>query len=86
MEKGNPPELLKKYRADIDRHAAWFDKDMAPGKTSVTTYVPGKGLIVEYQGEVKGTIPGKEYARMYYRYILGDKADKRMKKEYLGLK
>jgi len=85
MEKCNPPELVKKHRADIEKHASWMDKDMAPGKTSITTYVPGKGLIVEYQGEVKGVIPGKEYAQMYYRYIFGEKADQRMKKGYLGL-
>jgi len=85
IEKCNPPELVKKHRADIDQHAAWMDKDMAPGKTSVTTYVPGKGLTVEYQGEVRGTIPDKEYAQMYYRYIFGDKADQKMKKGYLGL-
>jgi len=85
MEKCNPPELVIKHRADIDRHAAWFDKDMKPGKTSVTTYIPGKGLVVEYMGTVKGTIPGNEYARMYYRYIFGDKADQKMKKGYLGL-
>ena len=42
IEKCNPPELVQKHRADIDRHAAWMDKDMADGKTSVTTYVPGK--------------------------------------------
>lgn len=85
MEKCNPPELVEKYRGDIDRHAGWMDKDMAPGKTSVTTYIPGKGLVVEFQGEVKGTIPGSEYAQMYYRYIFGDKADPQMKKGYLGL-
>ena len=43
-------------------------------------------MIVEFQGEVKGTIPGSEYAQMYYRYIFGDKADERMKKGYLGIK
>jgi hypothetical protein len=86
MEKGNPAELVEKHRATIEKHAGWFDKDMAPGKTSVTTYVPGKGLTVEYQGEVKGTIADREYARMYYRYIFGPTADERMKKAYLGLK
>lgn len=86
MEKCNPPELVEKYRPEIERHAAWMDRDMAPGKTSVTTYVPGKGLIVEYQGEVKGIIPDREYARIYYRYIFGDQADKRMKKGSLGIK
>jgi len=85
MEKCNPPELVQKHRADIDRHAAWFDADMKPGQTSVTTYIPGKGLVVEYMGSVKGTIADPEYAHMYYRYIFGDKANQKMKKGYLGL-
>jgi hypothetical protein len=82
--KCNSPALVETHRADIEKHASWMDKDMAPGKTSITTYVPGVGLTIEYQGEVKGTIPGKEYAQMYYRYIFGEKADKKMKKGYLG--
>jgi hypothetical protein len=87
MKKGNPPELIEKHRATLEKHAAWFDKDMAPGKTSITTYEPDKGLTVEYQGEVKGTITDKEYIRMYYNYIFGDSAaDTKMKKGYLGLK
>ena len=81
MEKSNPPELVKAHRADIERYASWLDKKTAPGKTSVTTYVPGVGLTLEYHGEVKGTIPGKEFAQMYFRYVLGDK---KMKKGYLG--
>lgn len=85
MEKCNPPELVEAHRADIEKHASWFDKDMEPGKTSTTTYVPGKGLIVEYQGEVKGIIPDKEYAQMYYRYTFGEKADEKIKNGYLGL-
>lgn len=86
IEKCNPPELVAAHKADIQKHASWMDKDMAPGKTSKTTYVPGVGLIVEYQGEVKGTIPGKEYAQMYYRYIFGDKADASLRDGFLGLK
>jgi hypothetical protein len=81
MEKCNPPELVKAHRTDIERYASWLDKKTVPGKTSVTTYVPGVGLTVEYQGEVRGTIPGKEFAQMYFRYVLGDK---KMKKGYLG--
>lgn len=81
MEKCNSPELVKTHRANIERYASWLDKKTVPGKTSVTTYVPGVGLTLEYQGEVKGTIPGKEFAQMYFRYVLGDK---KMKKGYLG--
>ncbi len=85
MEKNNPQELVEAHKADIEKHASWFDKDMAPGKISATTYVPGKGLIIEYQGEVKGIIPGKEYAQMYFRYTFGEKANSKIRKGYLGL-
>ena len=86
IEEANPPELVEKYRKEIDLYASWLDQDMAPGATSVTTYVPGKGLTLVFKGQEKGTIPDKEYAHMYYRYIFGDKADEKMKKGYLGIK
>jgi hypothetical protein len=84
MEKANPPELVKKHRADIEKHASWLDKDGAPGKLAITTYLPGKGLIVYYFGEIKGIFPDKEYAQMYFRSFLGEKADKKRRKDYLG--
>jgi hypothetical protein len=85
IEENNPPELVEAHRADLEKYVSWFDKDMAPGKTSITTYVPGKGLTLEWQGEIKGTIPGSEFAQMYFRYTFGEKADKKLKKGYLGL-
>ena len=84
MEENNTPELVQAHKADIEKYTAWFDKDMAPGKTSVTTYVPGKGLTLEWQGEIKGTIPGTEFAQMYFRYQVGEKAGKKLKKGLLG--
>lgn len=84
IEEANPPELIKKNRADIDKYAAWLDKDMAPGLTSSSTYVPGKGLTLTYQGEVRGTIPGNEFMQMYYRYNVGEKANKTIREGLLG--
>lgn len=84
IEENNPPELVQAHKGDIEKYTSWFDKDMVPGKTSVTTYVPGKGLTLEWQGEVKGTIPGSEFAQMYFRYQVGEKADKKLKKGLLG--
>ena len=84
MEEANPPELVKKNRAAIDKYAAWLDKDMAPGLTSSSTYVPGKGLTLTYQGEVRGTIPGNEFMQMYYRYNVGPKANKTIRDGLLG--
>ena len=85
MGKANPPELVEAHREDIEKYASWLDKDMEPGATSISTYVPGKGVTLIFKGEEKGTIPGKEFAQMYFRYSLGEKADQRLRKGYLGL-
>jgi Chalcone isomerase-like len=84
IEGANPAEVVQAQRANIDRYASWLDADMAPGKTSVTTYVPGKGLTLVYQGVEKGTIADKDFVRMYFTYSLGEKADKKLRKGYLG--
>jgi hypothetical protein len=84
IEAANPPELVEKYRKEIDLYASWLDQDMAPGATSVTTYVPGKGLTLVFKGQEKGTIPDKEFAQMYFRYNLGKEADSSMREGYLG--
>ena len=86
MESGNPKELVEANRADIEKYAAWLDKDMAPGLTSESLYVPGTGLTLTYQGTVRGTIPGSAFAQMYYRYNVGEKADKQIREGLLGLK
>ena len=80
----NPPELVAEHQADIDRYVSWMDKDMAPGLTAESTYVPGKGLMYTYQGEMKGTIPGSEFMQMYYRMNVGEKAQERVRKGLLG--
>ena len=86
MEKANPPELVEKHRQEIDRFASWLDTDMQPGSTTESTYVPGEGLTFWVNGEKKGTIQDNEFIQMYYRYNLGEKADKNLRKGYLGLK
>ena len=85
MEEGNPKDLVDANRADIDKYASWLDKDMAPGLISESVYVPGKGLTLTYQGQVKGTIAGNTFAQMYYRYNVGEKADKKIREGLLGL-
>jgi hypothetical protein len=85
MEEGNPKDLVDANRADIDKYASWLDADMKPGLTSESVYVPGKGITLTYQGQVKGTIPGNTFAQMYYRYNVGEKADKKIRKGLLGM-
>lgn len=85
MKKCNSKEMFERNKADVDLYASWLDKDMKPGLTSVSTYIPGKGLTLEYQGVVKGTIANKEFVTMYYNYNLGVKADKKIRSGLLGL-
>jgi len=85
MEEGNPKDLVDANRADIEKYASWLDKDMKPGLTSESLYVPGKGITLTYQGQVKGTIPGNTFAQMYYRYNVGENADKKIREGLLGL-
>ena len=85
MEAGNPKDLVDANRADIDKYASWLDADMKPGLTSESVYVPGKGITLTYQGQVKGTIPGNTFAQMYYRYNVGENADKNIREGLLGL-
>lgn len=80
----NPEELVVRNQGDIERYASWLDKDMQPGLTSVSTYVPGKGLTLEYQGETRGTIGNKEFIEMYYRYNFGEKANPDIRDGLLG--
>jgi hypothetical protein len=85
IEECNPPEEVAAHKSDIEKYASWLDKDMAPGLTSYSTYVPGKGLTLTYQGEVKGTIPGDAFMKLYYRYNVGEKANKKIRDGLLGL-
>ncbi len=86
LKDHNPEEVVKKQRANIDKFASWFDRDAKRGTKAVITYMPGTGLTLEYDGILKGTIAGKEFARMYFRSIFGEEADKKTKKEFLGIK
>lgn len=84
ITKCNPPELLEKHKDDINTYKNWLDKDMAPGLTSTSTYVPGEGLTLVYQGQVKGTFADTEFAQMYYRYNFGEKANAKIRDGLLG--
>ena len=86
MLKCNPPEIYRRNQADVERYASWLDRDMKPGLTSISTYVPEKGLTLEYQGEVRGTINNPEFVQMYYTYNFGDKANAKIRDGLLGKK
>ena len=84
FKKANPADKVTRNIADAERYASWYDKDMAPGLTAETTYVPGKGLTLVYQGETRGTIANPEFVNMYYVYNFGEKANARIRDGLLG--
>ena len=79
MKECNPPEMFERNKADVELYASWLDKDMQPNLTSVSTYIPNKGLTLEYQGEMRGTIANPEFIQMYYRYNFGEKANPKIR-------
>jgi hypothetical protein len=84
FKKANSADMVARNIADAERYASWYDKDMAPGLTAETTYVPGKGLTLVYQGETRGTIANPEFVHMYYVYNFGEKANARIRDGLLG--
>ncbi|MDR3089677.1 MAG: chalcone isomerase family protein [Desulfobulbaceae bacterium] len=84
IEAGNPKTLVDTNRQDIERYASWLDKDMAPGLVSESLYIPGQGLTLIYQGQVRGTIAGDTFAQMYYRSNVGEQADAAIRQGLLG--
>ena len=84
FKEANPADRVARNIADAERYASWYDKDMAPGLTAETTYVPGKGLTLIYQGETRGTIANPEFVNMYYRYNFGEKANAGIRDGLLG--
>lgn len=84
FKKCNSAEMVDRNQEDMALYASWLDKDMKPGLTSVSTYVPGKGLSLEFQGQERGTIENKEFIEMYYRYNFGEKAVAKIRDGLLG--
>ena len=64
----------KDFAALEDRVAtlhAWMPDTVGKGDEMVLTYLPGKGVVVEIRGEVRGTIPGADFARALFTIWLG---------------
>ena len=63
-----------------------YQADMEKGEMMIYTYVPGEGTQVEIEGEVKGTIEGKEFADALFSCWIGSEPPgKAFKEGLLGL-
>ncbi|HKB08536.1 MAG TPA: chalcone isomerase family protein [Candidatus Polarisedimenticolia bacterium] len=69
FEKSGPdaPAALKDRIATFNS----FMIDMPNGGTMSFTALPGKGVTVEVQGDVKGTVPGADFAQALFGIWLG---------------
>jgi hypothetical protein len=50
---------------------AWIPDAFRKGDEMTLTYLPAKGVVVEIKGEVKGTIPGADFAQALFAIWLG---------------
>jgi len=62
-----------------------FMSDIGKEEAIVFTYAPGRGVSVEVKGQVKGVIPGDDFARALFSIWLGPKPpDPDLKSGLLG--
>ncbi len=70
--KDNATVPLAQLKPYIDRLNAWMPS-FKEGDTLAFGYVPGKGVTVEINGVVKGTIDNPDFARSLFSIWLGKK-------------
>ena len=68
----------------IERIAGLYT-DVEPGDRYALTYLPGRGTQLAKNGEIVGTIPGADFARVYFSIWLGeDPLDEDLRAQLLG--
>jgi hypothetical protein len=68
--KKNNPEIFEKIRPRVMKFRDLFG-DMHKGDVLALTVVPGEGVKAEYNGEIKGTIEGADFAKALLRIWFG---------------
>jgi len=72
MARHHSKEEIEAIREGINQINTLY-QDVKKGDRYSITYVPGTGTTLQFNDEVKGTIPGAEFARVYFSIWLGDK-------------
>ncbi len=82
----NTPGFSKKLKAKFDVLAKYMEK-MKDGGRIVFTYIPSKGTVVKVNGNVKGTIQGKDFSDALFACWIGKDPGpgKGFKEDLLGL-
>jgi hypothetical protein len=61
---------LQRLKPQFDRMHALYE-DVVPGDRYALTYVPGHGTSLSLNGDIKGTVPGADFAASYFSIWLG---------------
>lgn len=70
--EGNSPADYGALKPRVDQLAGYFG-DMKPGDVVEFTIEPGNGVTAAFNGRVKGTIPGDDFAAALLKVWLGPK-------------
>lgn len=70
--EANTPNASAEVKAAFKTLCSWMDA-IPKGNRLVLTYVPGTGTVVEVNGKVKGTLPGKPTADAIVSTWIGPK-------------
>jgi hypothetical protein len=70
--EANTPKASAEVKKDFKTLCSWMEP-IPKGNRLVITYVPGTGTIVEVNGKVKGTLPGKATADAIVATWIGPK-------------
>lgn len=68
--KNNDEKTVQTLKPRIDQLNGWMT-NMKKGESLVFTYIPQKGTQVAVAGQIKGTIPGDDFARALFSIWLG---------------
>ncbi len=78
------PDEFKKLEKRIEQINSYYPNVQKMDRIRVT-YLPGKGTTVEFNGVVKGTVPGEDFGRAFFSIWVGQRpVDPRMKVILLG--
>ena len=77
---------LSSFNKEIDAFNALFSKEAKKGDIYDVAYVAGTGIVVRFNGEIMGTVPGSAFKKAVFGIWLGDKfADSNLKSLKSGL-
>ncbi len=85
--KKNTPDASDELKAQFKQLCGWME-DLKKGDVMTFTYEPATGTTVDVKGQVKGTVPGKEFGDALFKSWIGPKPGpgEGFKKDLLGLK